>query len=198
MLGMSTLFTNVLAFSKAFLRTSVLHTFMIVTHIIFIPNHLFIMNSCWDSPVALMPVRHVEFHMVHRWSSNRFHKESNLMFIPKRIWSSHLLSRILQRYGSWLYSWSITMTVMSASMCPLPLKCSATGYSSVFLCALLHVKQWLLTLRCSSCPVLPTYCWSHLLWVIKYTILEDLQEATNFILNTCEESHLNKWTRELK
>ena len=34
----------------------------------------------------------------------------------------HLLSHILWRQESWLYRWSIAVTVMFASMCPSPLK----------------------------------------------------------------------------
>ena len=73
------------------------------------------------------------------------------------------------------------VTTMSACECPSPGKCSATGDSSVLLCAML--KWWPLTLRCSGWPVSPTYCRPHLLQVIKQIILEDLQEAVNFILN---------------
>ena len=121
----------------------------------------------------------------HRWLLSRFHSESTLRFIPEECEVPrvliHLLSRILRRHGSRLYSWSITATTMSACECPSPVKCTATGDSSVLLCAML--KRWPLTLRCSGWPVSPTYCWPHLLQVIKSIILEDLQEAANFILN---------------
>ena len=70
---------------------------------------------------------------------------------------------------------------MSTCECPSPVKCSATGHSSVLLCVML--KRLPLTLRCRGFPVLATYCWPHLLQVIKQIILEDLQEAANFILN---------------
>ena len=68
---------------------------------------------------------------------------------------------------------------MSARVSSSPLKCSATGDSSVLLCAML--KRWLFTLRCSGCPVSPTYCWPHLLQVIRWIILEYLHEAAKFI-----------------
>ena len=76
---------------------------------------------------------------VRRWSSSRFHRESILRFIPEgyevpRI-LIQLLSHILRRHGLWLYIWSIATTVMSERACPSPLKCSATGDSSVLLCA---------------------------------------------------------------
>ena len=65
--------------------------------------------------------------------------------------------------------------------CALPLKCSATVDSSVLVCMMLI--QWPLTLLCTGCLVSPTYCWPHLLQVVKLIILEDLQLAANFILN---------------
>ena len=126
MLDISTLFVDISAFSEAFLGTSVLHTLLTVTHIIFILNNLLIINTFWDSSVALMPVGNVEFHVVHKWSLSRFHKESTLRWILcERIfckrtsqrtlpWKDftkgcevprvliHLLSHILRRYGSWL------------------------------------------------------------------------------------------------
>ena len=83
------------------------------------------------------------------WSSSKFHRESTLRFIPKGYEVSmvliHLLSRILQRHESWLYILFIATTVMSARVCPSPLKCSATGDSSVFLCVMLY--RWPLILR---------------------------------------------------
>ena len=119
MLDNSTLFVNVLAFFEAFLRTSVLHTLLIVTHI-FILNNLFIFNTSWNSPVALMSVGHVEFHALHGLSSSRFHRESTLRFVPKRSEVPrvliHLLPRILLRHGLWLYRWSMATTIMSASV----------------------------------------------------------------------------------
>ena len=80
MLDISTLFVYVLAFSEAFLRTSVLHTLLIViyTHSIFILYNMVVINTLWDSPVALMSVGHVEFHTIHGWSLSRFHRESTL------------------------------------------------------------------------------------------------------------------------
>ena len=112
---------------------------------------------------------HCEVQGVHKWLSSRFHSESTLRFIPEgcevpRV-LIHLLSRILRRHWSRLYSWSIIATIMSVCECPSPLKCTATGDSSVLLCTIL--KRWPLTLRCSGWPVLPTYCWPHLLQVIK-------------------------------
>ena len=79
-------------------------------------------------------------------------------------WST-CFPRILLRHGSWLYSWSITATTMSACECPSPVKCTTTGDSSVLRWAML--KRWPLTLRCSGWPVSPTYCWPQLLQVIK-------------------------------
>ena len=64
-----------------------IHYWYIVTHNISILNNLFIMNSSWHSPVALMAVEHVEFHVVYRWSLSRFLSESTLRLIPKRMWS---------------------------------------------------------------------------------------------------------------
>ena len=98
----------------------------------------------------------------------------------------HLLSCILQRHGSWLNILSIAATVMSAKVCPSPLKCCTTEDSSVFLSMMLKRWPMQLILRCSGCPVSPTYmyCWPHLRQVIRQIILEDLQEAVKFILNT--------------
>ena len=92
---------------------------------------------------------------LHGWLSSRFHSESTLRFIPEgckvpRV-LIHLLSRILMRHGSRLYSWSITTTAMSVCECPSPVKWFATGDSSILLCAML--KRWPSTLRCSGCPV---------------------------------------------
>ena len=66
MLDIRTLFVNVSAFFKAFLRTSVLHTLMIVIHVIFIFNICSLLPvPGLASLVAMMSVRHVEFHTVH-------------------------------------------------------------------------------------------------------------------------------------
>ena len=74
--------------------------------------------------VSSLDVDRAKLHGVLRWSSNRFHRESTLRFIPKgcevpRV-LIHLFSRILRRQESWLYSWSIATTVKSASVCPTP------------------------------------------------------------------------------
>ena len=46
------------------------------------------------------------------------------------------------------------------------------------------VEQWPLTLESSGCPVATTYYCPHLLQVTREIILEDLQEAVQFVLNT--------------
>ena len=119
-----------------------------------------------------MSVGHVGFRVVQRWSSRRFHRISTLRFIPKGYEVPRVMIHLL------------SSTIMSASVRPLALRCSATGDSLVLLCVML--KRWLLTLRCSGCPILPIYYWPHLLLVIKYIVLEYmyLQEAVNFMLNT--------------
>ena len=48
----------------------------------------------------------------------------------------HLLFWIFHRHGSRLRIWSITMTAMSANECASPLKCCATGDSSVLRCVM--------------------------------------------------------------
>ena len=87
----------------------------------------------------------------------------------------HRLSLILCRQGSWLQASSITMTDMSARVYRPQLKCDDTGDSSVLLCTMSNL--WPITLRWNGWSVSPTYCWPHLLHVIKYITLEDLQEA---------------------
>ena len=109
----------------------------------------------------------------------RFHRLSSLRFIPRgndvpRV-LIHRFYLILCRQGSWLRAHSITMTNMSARVCGPLLKCNDTGDSSVVLCAMSN--QWLLTLRWNDWPVSRTYCWPHLLHVIKYITLEHLQGA---------------------
>ena len=54
-----------------------------IIHIIFVLSVQYIIITSWDSPLALMPIGLVEFHMVHRRSSGIFHRESTLRFIPK-------------------------------------------------------------------------------------------------------------------
>ena len=106
-------------FSEAFHRTTVLHTLLIVTHIIFIGNILIIINTSWDSPVVLVST---DSHHGHQtglarnppWGSFQKDVKSPGFLI-------YLLSRILQRRGSWLYSWCIATTAMSTSVCSLPL-----------------------------------------------------------------------------
>ena len=100
----------------------------------------------------------------------RLHRLSTLRFILKGNEVSrvliHLLSQILCRQESWLCTWLMAITVMSAWECSSMLKCAATGESSVLLCVM--SKWWPLILQWKGCPVLPTYCWPHLLHVIKY------------------------------
>ena len=112
-----------------------------------------------------------EYTEVHRWYRSRLHRESTLRFIPKgcevpRV-LIHLLSRIFRRQWSRLRIWSITMRTLSACECASLLKCSATGESLVLQCAMSN--RWLLIVRCSGCPVSPTYCWPHLLHAIRWT-----------------------------
>ena len=124
--------------------------------------------------------------MVHGgpWES-RLHRLSTRRFIPKgnavpRV-LIHRLSRIFRKHGSRLLTWSITITAMSVCECASLLKCAATGESSVLRCAMSW--RWPFILRCKAWPVSPTYCWPHLLHIIKYIILEDLQEAVIVTLN---------------
>ena len=100
-------FFYVSAYCEAFLRISALYIIAII-HIIFILSVQYICITSWDSPVALMSIGLVEFHVVHKRSLGKFHRESTLRFIPNgceipRV-LIHLLSRISQRQGSWLYS----------------------------------------------------------------------------------------------
>ena len=88
----------------------------------------------------------------------RFIPTGHLYEVPRVL--IHVICCILWRRALWLYILSIAMMVMSARVCPSPLKSSATGDSSVFPCVML--KRWPLILRCSGCPVSPTYCWPHL------------------------------------
>ena len=116
---------HVLAFFEAFLRTSMLQTLVIDNTLHHTQQSVYINYSFMGSfnIVALMSVGHVGLHVVNGWPSSRFHKES-LRFIPKGYEIPkvliHLLSGILWRNGSWLYSWFIATAVMSPSMCPLP------------------------------------------------------------------------------
>ena len=116
----------------------------------------------------------------------RIYRLSTLRFIPKGDKVSkvliHLLSRIFHRHASQSQASLITMTVMSDSLCASLLKCSATGDSSVLRCVISY--RWPLTLIWSGWLVSPTYWRPHLLHIIKYITLEDLQEALNFTLNT--------------
>ena len=115
----------------------------------------------------------------------RLHRLSNLRFIPcgdkvSRV-LIHLLSLIFCRQESWLHTWLIPTTVMSAwEQVPL-LKLSATGDSLVLRCTMLYL--WLLIQQCNGCPISPMYCWPHLPHLIKYITLEDLQEALTVTLN---------------
>ena len=123
---------------------------------------------------------------IPKHEGGRIYKLSTLRFItkgdevPKVL--IHLLSCIFCRHASRLRENSITMAVMSDSTCAPLLKRSATGDSSVLQCAISY--QWPLTLICSGWPVSPTYWRPHLLHIIKYIMLEDLQEALNFTSNT--------------
>ena len=80
----------------------------------------------------------------------------------------HLLSQILQRQGSWLLIWSMTITAMSACEFASLLKCAARRDSSVLWCVMWNQWQWILPWR--GCPVSPTYCWPHLLHIIRYIL----------------------------
>ena len=63
----------------------------------------------------------------------------------------HWLSRTFCKHRSWLCSWSITITTMSACQCVLLLKCATTGDSFVLPCVMLW--QWPLIMQCNGCPV---------------------------------------------
>ena len=101
-----------------------------IIHIILIViKHVLICYLRADgNPVGLLSERAHSILEVKQWSS---HRESILRFIPEGYEVPsvliHLVSRILQRHGSWLCILSIAMMVMSARVCPSPLKCSATG-----------------------------------------------------------------------
>ena len=102
-------FFYVSVFCEALLRISVLYTcvyIITIIHIIFILFVQYIIITSWDSPVALMSIGLIEFHLFHKWSSGRFHRESILRFIQKVCEGPrvliHLLSCILRRQESWL------------------------------------------------------------------------------------------------
>ena len=157
-----------------------------IIHIVFLLSEQCIIITSWDSPVALISIGLIEFDVVHRSSSGRFHRDSTLRFIEKgcevpRV-LVHLFSNISLRQGAWLYCWYITTTVMSTSICASLLMCSSTGVSSVLLCAVL--KWSLLIVRNMGSPVLPTSCWPHLLQVIKWIISKDLWKVASFFLKT--------------
>ena len=74
-------------------------------------------------------------------NAGRLHRLSTWRFVPKgnevlRV-LIHLVYQVLRRQGSWLCTWSMTITVISACECGLLLKCTAMGESSVLLCMIL-------------------------------------------------------------
>ena len=127
-------------------------------------------------------------HTSPQWSMNnagRFHRVSTQRFIPGgnevlRV-LVHLLFHILPRWRSWLCTWSMTITVISACECDSLWKWAALGESSLLLCKI--SEQWPLILQQTGRPVSPMYCWSHLLYVIRYITQEDLQESLIIISN---------------
>ena len=84
----------------------------------------------------------------------------------------------------------MTIIVISACECKSLLKWAAMGETSVLLCKM--SEWWLFILQWKGRPVSPTYCWPHLLHVIRYIILEDLQEALIITLNCSPVVWLNK------
>ena len=117
----------------------------------------------------------------------RFHRLSTRKFIPEGDEVSRVLillpSFTFRRHGSQLGDSSITMTVMSATECAPLFKCSAAGETSVLRCVM--SDRWPLILAWSGWLVSPMYWRPHLLHVIRYTLLEELQVERNFTLNNC-------------
>ena len=75
----------------------------------------------------------------------------------------------------------MTIMVTPACECELLLKWAATGKSSVLLSKISERCPFILQWR--GCPVPPTYCWPHLLHVIRHITLEDLHKAVIITLN---------------
>ena len=116
------------------------------------------------------------------WKVNRMSGFTSYQFgdlFPKGtkflgFWSSYPpLSFIDIDMQNWTW-WSITITIMSISKYALLLKWWATGYMSVVWCTML--KWWPMTLTGSGWLISP-YWRTHLLPIIKWTVLVDLQKA---------------------
>ena len=112
-------------------------------------------------------------------NARRLHRLSTRRYIPRenevlRV-LIHLLSWVLRREGSWIYTWSMTIIVMPGCECKSLLKWATTGETLVLPCKM--AERLLLILQRCGRPVSPNYCWPHLLHVIRYITLEDLQKA---------------------
>ena len=131
---------------------------------------------------------------------SRLHRLSTWKFIPEGDEALsvliHLLSWVLHRQGSWLCTGSMTIVVIPACECKSPLKWAAMGETSVFLCRI--SERWLFILQWRGHPISPTYCWPHLLHVIRHIALEDLQEVLIITLAVMYHPHLPSFCLTIK